>query len=158
VKYYSVDIVVDFDTPREMPQGSGRPWKAAGYFQYFYCTESSKEKAKQVVLDFVRKREVTPESSNFKCDRIAWMRSLEKREQIVRSCTADLTDELFQKRNEIGIWSGSMKYAGNTVGRYAFDGVDWMPSLCYFLCQSPKIPSTSKSLPSIRLTATRLPG
>jgi hypothetical protein len=109
LKCYSVDILVDFDTPREMPQGSGRPWKAAGYFQYFYCTESSKEKAKQLVLDFVRKREMTPESCNFKCDRIAWMRSLEKREQIVRSFTADLTDELFQKRNEIEIWYYSKK-------------------------------------------------
>ena len=61
LKCYSVDILVDFDTPIEMPQGSGRPWKAAGYFQYFYCTESSKEKAKQLVLDFVRKKEMTPE-------------------------------------------------------------------------------------------------
>jgi hypothetical protein len=92
-----------------MPQDSARPWEAAGYFQYFYCTETSKEKAKQLVLDFDRKREITPESCNFKCDRIAWMRGLEKREPLVHSFTADLTDELFQKRNEIGIWYYSKK-------------------------------------------------
>jgi len=122
VKYYSIDIVVEFDTPREMPQDSGRPWKAAGYFQYFYCTESSKEKAKQLVLDFVRKREVTPKSCNFKCDRSAWMRRLEKREQIMQSCTADLTDELFQKRNEIGIWYYSKK-------EYFVSETDYLASL-----------------------------
>lgn len=109
MKYYSVVITVYFDTPREMSQDSGKPWKAAGYFQYFYCTESSKEKVKQLVLDFVRKREMAPESCSFKCDRIAWMRSLEKREQIVCSFAADLSEELFQKRNEIGIWYYSKK-------------------------------------------------
>jgi len=122
VKYYSIDIVVDFDTPREMPQYSGRPWKAAGYFQYFYCTESSKEKVKQLVLDFVRKSEVTPESCNFKCDRSAWMRGLEKRKQIMQSCTTDLTDELFQKRNEIGIWYYSKK-------EYFVSETDYLASL-----------------------------
>ena len=84
MKYYSVDIQVDFYTPCKMPPRSGRPWRAAGYFQFFYCTEISKEKAKQLVLDFVRKNEINPESCKFKCDRISWIRSLKKREQWVK--------------------------------------------------------------------------
>ena len=59
MKYYSVDIQVDFEVPRGMPPqlASDKPWRAVGYFQYFYCTERSKEKAKQLVLDFVRRHE-----------------------------------------------------------------------------------------------------
>ncbi len=111
MKYYSVDIQVDFDTAREMPprSASGKNWRAVGYFQYFFCTENSKEKAKQLVLDFVRKNESDPGSCKCKCDRIAWMRGLKNREQIVSSFTADITEEMFEKRNQIGIWYSEKK-------------------------------------------------
>ncbi len=113
MKYYSVDIQVDFVAAREMPprSASGKTWRAVGYLQYFFCTETSKEKAKQLVMDCVRKSESDPGACKFKCDRITWMRSLKNREQIVYSFTADLNEEMFEQRNQIGIWySGNKEY------------------------------------------------
>ncbi len=106
MKYYSVDIQVEFEVPRGMPPQlpSDKPWRAVGYFQYFYCTERSKEKAKQLVLDFVRRHEDTPDRCWFKCDRIALMLGLTRREQIAFGSTAELTDEMFGKRDKVGIW------------------------------------------------------
>ena len=77
MKYYSVDIQVGFSRPREMPPRTtaGKPWRAVGYFQYFYCTERSKERAKEIALDFVRKNEELIHECRLKCIRVAWMRT-----------------------------------------------------------------------------------
>jgi len=106
MKCYSADIQVDFETPRDMPPrpASGKPWRAVGYFQYFFCTERSKEKAKQLILDFVRKNEDIPDTCKFKCARIASMRGLTKREQIAFGSSAGLTNAMFEERDQIGIW------------------------------------------------------
>jgi len=112
MKYYSVRIQVDFDTPRDMPPltSSGKLWRSVGYFQSFYCTEKSKEKAKQLVLDFYEENEINPESCKFKFERSAWIRGLKNREQL-SIVSHDLTDEMFEKRNQIGIWYfGSKEY------------------------------------------------
>ncbi len=115
MKYYSVDIQVDFDTPRDMQprSASEKPWRAIGYLQYFFCTEKSKENAKQLVLDFVRKNEINHKYCKIKCDRIAWMRDLKNLEQL-STVTNDITVEMFEKRYHIGIWySGEKKYFVN---------------------------------------------
>ena len=66
-------------------------------------TEKSKEKAKQLILDFYENNETNPESCKFRFERSAWMRGLKKREQL-SIVSHDLTDEMFEKRNQIGIW------------------------------------------------------
>ena len=55
MKHYSVDIQVDFDKQRTMPptKWSDGPWRAVGYFQYFCCTDNSKEKATKMAIDHV---------------------------------------------------------------------------------------------------------
>jgi len=105
MRYYSIRIQVDFDTPRDMPSrtASGKPLRSVGYFQSFYCTEKSKEKAKQLVLDFYEENEVDPEIYKFRFERVAWMQGLNKFEQL-STVSHDLTDEMFEKRNQIGIW------------------------------------------------------
>jgi hypothetical protein len=105
MKYYSICIQVDFDTPRDMPprSSSGKPWRSVGYFQTFYCTENSKEKAKQLVFSFYEKNEANPGSCKLRFDRCTWMRGLSKLEQLSIVST-DLTEEMFEKRNQIGIW------------------------------------------------------
>ena len=59
MKHYSIDIQVDFNKPRTMPptKRSDVPWRAVGYFQYFYCTDTSKEKAKKMAIDHVITKE-----------------------------------------------------------------------------------------------------
>ena len=111
MKHYSVDIQVDFDAPRVMSSGKGRtgPWRAIGYLRYFFCSDSSKEKAKQQVLDFVRADETEPETCRFKCVRIAWMRTLTSMDQIAGGCMSPLTKEMFERRHEYGIWCYSDK-------------------------------------------------
>jgi len=111
MKYYSVDIQVDFEEPRVMPPGKGRerPLRAAGYFRYFYCSDRSKEKAKQQVLDFVRMDEVAPETCRFRCDRIAWMRWLTSIDAIGGGLMSSLTKEMYERRHEYGIWGDSGK-------------------------------------------------
>jgi len=105
MKYYSVRIQVDFDTPRDMPPltSSGKTWRSVGYFQSFYCTEKSKEKAKQLTFCFYKENETNPGSCKFRFERSAWMRGLTKREQL-SIVSHDLTDEMFENRNKIGIW------------------------------------------------------
>jgi len=36
---------------------SSKPWRSVGYLQQFFCTESSKDKAKKIVLDYVQKHQ-----------------------------------------------------------------------------------------------------
>lgn len=121
MKCYSADIQVDFETPRDMlPRpASGKSWRAVGYFQYFFCTERSKEKAKQLIIDFVRKNEDIPHTCKFKCTRIAWMRGLTKREQIAFGFSAGLTDAMFEKRGQIGIWFHTDKHYYVSESDYA---------------------------------------
>jgi hypothetical protein len=106
VKYYSVDIQVDFLRPRELPPqtAAGKPWRAVGYFQYFYCTERSKERAKEIALDFVRKNEELIHDCHLKCIRVAWMRTLRNREEIAFSEAAGLTEAMFARKDQVGIW------------------------------------------------------
>lgn len=106
MKYYSVDIQVDFDVPREVSPAmwSGKPFPAVGYFQYFYCTERSKERAKAVALEFVRNHEEYPDRCRIKCDRIAWMNLVRRREDLAIGAAVGLTDEMFAARDRIGIW------------------------------------------------------
>ena len=111
MKQYSVDIQVDFDAPRAMLLGEGikGPWRAVGYFRYFYCSDESKDKAKQMVLKFVRANETDPEKCRFRCDHIAWMRGLISKDQIGNGFVGPLTQEMFEKRHNHGIWCDSGK-------------------------------------------------
>ena len=111
MKYYSVDIQVDFARPREIPTqaGSGKPWAAVGYFQYFYCSERSKQRAQELALDFVRKNEGLAGECRIRCIRAAWMRTLRDREEIAFGEAAGLTEAMFAKKDEIGIWFHSEK-------------------------------------------------
>ena len=106
MKYYSVDIQVDFARPREIPPParSGKLWAAVGYFQYFYCSERSKESAKDLALGFVRKNEELARECRIRCIRVAWMRTLRNREEIAFGEAAGLTDAMFAKKDQIGIW------------------------------------------------------
>jgi len=104
MRYYSFFVQVDFDKPKTMPPdtASAGPWEAVGYFQRFLCTEESKEKAKKLVLDFMRGNEEDFMSYQIRFDRSVWIRGLTKREDI--DFFNELTDEMFQNRNKIGIW------------------------------------------------------
>jgi len=106
MKYYSVFVRVDLDEPLEMPplQDSTKPWYSAGYFQTFFCTEKSKDKAKALVCDFFKSQSKKPNSYKLTFERVAWMRSITKRDQITSGFTAALTEEMFSKRDQIGIW------------------------------------------------------
>ena len=106
MKYYNVIIQVDSAAPRQMPplRSSERPWRAVGYFRTFFCTEHSKEKAKKLVQDYFLQNEDNAISCKFRFERVAWMRGLTKREQIAQGITPDLTEEMFNKRDQIGIW------------------------------------------------------
>ena len=81
MRYYIIRIQVDFETPREMPplHSSGKQWRSVGYFQIFYCTEKSAEKAKQLVRDFYRKDEVNPDSCKFRVEHSVWLREITRR-------------------------------------------------------------------------------
>ena len=94
-----------------MPPGKGSkgPWRAVGYFQYFFCSDKSKEKAKQMALDFVRANEADPETCRLRCDRIAWMRGQTSREELAGCCMGELTQEMFERRHDHGIWFHSDK-------------------------------------------------
>ena len=105
MRYYVIRIKVDFETPREMPPlpSSGKQWRSVGYFQTFYCTEKSKEESKQLVRDFYRKHEVNPDVCKFRFEHSVWLRGITKQEQL-SMVTHDLTEEMFGKRDQIGIW------------------------------------------------------
>jgi hypothetical protein len=105
MRHYAIRIQVDFDKPREMPPlpSSGKRWRSIGYFQTFYCSENSKEKAKQLVRDFYRKDEVNPDACDFRFEHSAWMREITRREQL-SIVYHELTEEMFEKRDQIGIW------------------------------------------------------
>ncbi len=111
MKHYSVDIQVDFDKPRTMPPAkwSNGPWQAVGYFQYFYCTDQSKEKAKKIAIEHVISNETDVTSCQIRCDRIAWMRRLTSYDQLSGCSMGELTQEMFDNRNEYGIWYCSTK-------------------------------------------------
>jgi hypothetical protein len=111
MKQYSIDIHVEFEEPKAMPadKGSKGPWRAVGYFQYFYCSDNSKEKAKQMVIDFIKTSELEPETYRIKCERIAWIRGLTSRHQLVGHCKGGLTQEIFERRHDHGIWFHSEK-------------------------------------------------
>ena len=103
-KYYSVDIQVDFDAPREVSPAvwTGKRFPAVGYFQYFYCTERSKQRAKAIALEFVRNHEEYPDRCRIKCDRIAWMNLVRRREDLAIGALVGLTDEMFAAKDRIG--------------------------------------------------------
>jgi hypothetical protein len=105
MRYYGIRIQVDFETPREMPPlpSSGKQWRSIGYFQTFYCTEKSTEKAKQLVCDFYRKNEVNPDGCKFKFEHSVWLRGITRIEQL-SMVSHELTKEMFEKRDQIGIW------------------------------------------------------
>ncbi|MBW2201748.1 MAG: hypothetical protein JRF71_13080 [Deltaproteobacteria bacterium] len=105
MRYYIIRIQVDFETPREMPPlpSSGKQWRSIGYFQTFYCTEKSTEKAKQLVRDFYRKNEINPDACKFRFEHSVWMRGITRIEQL-SMVSHELTEEIFGKRDQIGIW------------------------------------------------------
>ena len=121
MRYYSFFVQVDFDKPKTMPPNTASPgpWEAVGYFQRFLCTESSKEKAKKLVLHFIRENEKDFNSYHIRFDRSAWIRGLSKREDI--DFFNELTDEMFENRNNIGIWFIGTK-------EYCVSEEDWAKS------------------------------
>jgi len=124
MRYYIIRIQVDFETPREMPPlaSSGKQWRSIGYFQTFYCTEKSTEKAKQLVHDFYRKNEINPDACKFRFEHSVWMRGITRLEQL-SMVSHGLTEEMFEKRDQIRIWFiGEKEYyvseAGYAAPRY----------------------------------------
>ena len=105
MRYYAIRIRVDFNKPREMPPlpSSGKRWRSIGYFQTFYCSEKSTEKAKHLVHDFYQKNEINPEACSFRFEHSAWMRGITRREQL-SIVSHELTEEMFENREQIGIW------------------------------------------------------
>ena len=81
-----------------------KPWRAVGYFQYLYCSERSKEKAKTLALDFIVRNEDDPERCQIRCDHIAWMRGVTTRDQLAFGHASELTQEMFDQKDQIGIW------------------------------------------------------
>jgi len=106
MRYYNINIQVDFEIPRTMPPlpNSDKTWKSVGYFQTFYCTEQSKEKAKELVYQYFLKNEENPTTCKFKYDRVAWMRKLTDIEDLTYGYDSDLTKEMFDNRDNRGIW------------------------------------------------------
>ena len=71
-------------------------------------------------MDFYEENETNPESCKFWFERSAWMRGLKNREQF-SIVSHDLTDEMFEKRNQIGIWYfGSKEYYVSEADYAAF--------------------------------------
>ena len=105
MRYYNMRIQVDFETPHEMPPppSSGKQWQSIGYFQTFYCTEKSTEKAKQLVRDFYRKNEINPDVCKFRFEHSVWMKGITRLNQL-SMVSHELTEEMFEKRDQIGIW------------------------------------------------------
>jgi len=104
MRYYYINIQVDFETPRTMTPllHSEKTWKAAGYFQTFYCTEQSKDKAKKLVHHYFLENEENPSTCQFKYDRVVWMRDLTDIEELTHGYDTGLTDEMFANRNADG--------------------------------------------------------
>jgi len=125
MRYYTVRIQVDFKTPLEMPPGlsSEKPWQSIGYFQNFYCTEKTKEKAKQLVYNYFKHNEANPNDCIFRFDRTAWLRGLKNIEQLI-IWSAELTEGMFEKRNRIEIWFDGKKeyYVSEEDCAASFDG------------------------------------
>ena len=130
-KYYSVDIQVDFDVPREVSPAMwpGKPFSAVGYFQYFYCTERSKERAKAVALEFVRNHEEYPDRCRIMCDRIAWMNLVRRREDLAIGAAVGLTDEMFAAIDRVGIWWHGERgyYVSERDAAIAWEEADRLP-------------------------------
>ena len=124
MRYYVIRIQVDFETPREMPplKGSQKPWHSVGYFQNFYCTEKTKEKAKQLAYDHFRNNDAHPKDCSFRFEDSVWLRGITRREQLSPGLS-ELTEEMFEKRNEIGIWAAGGK-------EYYVSEEDYAASLC----------------------------
>lgn len=90
---------------------SGKEWQSVGYFQTFYCTEESKEKAKQLVYSYYLQNEENPADCKIKYDHVAWMRGVSKIEDLTRGYKSGLTTEMFSNRDIKGIWySGDKQY------------------------------------------------
>jgi hypothetical protein len=125
MRHYTVRIQVDFKTPREMPPGlsSDKPWQSIGYFQNFYCTEKTKEKAKQLVYNYFERKEINPNDCIFRFERSAWLRGLKSIEQLTVWAN-ELTEEMFENRNQIGIWFDEKKeyYVSEEDCAASFDG------------------------------------
>jgi hypothetical protein len=129
MKQYSVDIQVDFDKPREIPplEGHKDPARAVGYFRYFYCSAGSKDEARRMALEFTREDEAAPERCRFKCERIAWMRGLTSRDQLVSLSPVKLTEEMFEQRHNHGIWwdGGKEYYVSEADAAASLTEGDW---------------------------------
>jgi hypothetical protein len=82
---------------------SNKKWHSVGYFQDIYCSEKSKEKAKQLVQDYYAANEPKPNNNQFKIEHSVWLRGIKSRDQLVSS-HGKLTEEMFEKRNQIGLW------------------------------------------------------
>lgn len=103
-RYYSIIVQVDFDKPRTVTAQSGSrgPFEAVGYFQQFFCTESSKEKAKQCIFNYIQEHEDKLEVCQFRYERVAWMRGLKNFDEL--SFIHGLTEDMFENRDEVAIW------------------------------------------------------
>ncbi len=121
MKHYSIHIQVDFDKPRTIPPktSSDEPRRAVGYFQYFFCTDTSKEKAKKMAIDHVMANEEDITSCQIRCDRIAWMRNLTSCEELADCTLTKLTQEMFENRHQYGIWYHSSKEYYGSEADYA---------------------------------------
>lgn len=122
MRLYYINLQVDFTKPRKMPPGpdSKKEWSAVGYFQTFYCTEQSKEKAKKLIYQYFLNRESDPSNCQLKYDRVAWMRAVTKLEELAHGMESGLTQEMFDNRNKIGIWyAGEKSYYVSEEDYYA---------------------------------------
>jgi hypothetical protein len=104
MRYYVLQTRVDFDTPREMVQlPSEKQYRSVGYARIFYCTEKSAEKAKQIVRDYYQINKIDPECCNFKIEHCLWMKGITSYNEL-SLISPELTEGMFEKRNQVGIW------------------------------------------------------
>jgi hypothetical protein len=108
-----------------MPSGSSseKSWESIGYFRDFYCTEKTKEKAEQLVNNYFERNEANVRDCKFKFERSVWLRGLKSRKQLSMS-VHKLTEDMFEKRNQTGIWFVGTKenYVSEEDWVSSFDG------------------------------------
>lgn len=106
MNYYYLKIQVDFKSPRTMPPSSGskKAWNSVGYFQRFYCTAQSEAEAQKFVHQFFLENEENPSTCQLKFDLIKWMSDLTDIKDIKYGFVSHLTEEMFARRDKIGIW------------------------------------------------------
>jgi len=80
-----------------------KPWRSVGYYQSFFCSETSKDKAKLLVAEFYYKKEGESDRDKFRYKIVVQMHSQTTLDQLSIP-NNHLTEEMFENRKQTGIW------------------------------------------------------